>query len=49
MHLAMRGLLVFDDSSELEAHLSKISLTNKNVLMMSSGNFAGIDLEKIAG
>ena len=40
-------LKVYTDSSELEADLLKIDWKNKNLLMMSSGNFDGIDITQL--
>ncbi len=42
------AILVFQDASKLEAFLSQQSWMNKNLLMMSSGNFGGIDLHKLS-
>lgn len=38
---------VFIDSTELENRLKSYQWNNKNLLMMSSGNFDGIDFEKL--
>ncbi len=43
-----RDILVFNDSSELQSYLKNIRWNNKNLLMMSSGNFDGIDFDKFA-
>ena len=40
-------LTVISDNNELEASLKKIDLTNTNVLLMSSANFGGIDINKL--
>lgn len=40
---------VFTDSQELQNALKKIDFRNKNLLMMSSGNFDGIDVAEFAG
>ena len=40
-------LMVFTSSKELEKHLKHQNWKNKNLLMMSSGNFNGINLQKI--
>jgi len=37
-------LLVFNDPSLLNVYLSKVKFLNANLLMMSSGNFGGVDL-----
>jgi UDP-N-acetylmuramate: L-alanyl-gamma-D-glutamyl-meso-diaminopimelate ligase len=42
------GLSVYTDSTELEKKLLSINWKNKNLLMMSSGNFDGIDLASLA-
>lgn len=42
------GLEVFTDPSKLEAFLRSLDFSNTNVLMMSSGNFGGIDLLLLA-
>ena len=41
------GLKVFSDPLELEAYLKSLDLTNKNLLLMSSANYGGIDLKAI--
>lgn len=43
-----KHLEVFTDSLELINELKSISLKNKNLLFMSSGNFDGIDFNKFA-
>jgi UDP-N-acetylmuramate: L-alanyl-gamma-D-glutamyl-meso-diaminopimelate ligase len=43
------GLEVFNDSSELRSRLMNIDWQNKNLLMMSSGDFDGIDINILAG
>jgi len=43
-----KDILVFDDASALEAFLLQQSWKNKNLLMMSSGNFGGIDIHSLA-
>jgi UDP-N-acetylmuramate: L-alanyl-gamma-D-glutamyl-meso-diaminopimelate ligase len=45
---ANQSIQVFDDSKKLEQFLSEQSWKNKNLLMMSSGNFGGLDLTKLA-
>jgi UDP-N-acetylmuramate: L-alanyl-gamma-D-glutamyl-meso-diaminopimelate ligase len=42
------GLVFFNDAGALESYLKKLDFTNTNLLMMSSGNFGGIDLNKLA-
>ena len=42
------GLEVFTDPSKLEAFLRSLDYSNTNVLIMSSGNFGGIDLLLLA-
>jgi UDP-N-acetylmuramate: L-alanyl-gamma-D-glutamyl-meso-diaminopimelate ligase len=39
---------VFEDAEELEAFLLSQAWQNKNLLMMSSGNFGGLDLTKLS-
>lgn len=42
-------LVVFDNATDLLAHLHSLDYTNtNNLLMMSSGNFGGIDLTSLA-
>ena len=41
------NLLVFSDCEKLKIHLQSINLENKNLLMMSSGNFNKLDLNEI--
>lgn len=41
-------VLVFNDSSQLKAYLEEHSWQNTNLLLMSSGNFGGINLPEIA-
>jgi UDP-N-acetylmuramate: L-alanyl-gamma-D-glutamyl-meso-diaminopimelate ligase len=43
-----KGLKVFTDSDELKEYLSSLKWDNSNLLMMSSGNFGGIDLKSFA-
>ena len=40
-------LKVINDVSELEAALKEIELTNRNILLMSSANFGGLDMKSI--
>lgn len=44
-----KDLQVFTESSELTSYLKKKSLKNHVLLMMSSGNFDGIDFNQLAG
>ena len=41
------NLLIFNDSEKLKIHLQSINLENKNLLMMSSGNFNKLDFNEI--
>jgi len=41
-------LIFFNDAAALEGYLKKLDFTNTNLLMMSSGNFGGLDLAKLA-
>ena len=41
-------LLVFTDIKKLQNYLKTVTWKNKNLLMMSSGNFNGINLEKLS-
>ncbi|TKC09050.1 UDP-N-acetylmuramate--L-alanine ligase [Pedobacter frigoris] len=41
-------LLFFDNSASLQAYLSDINFYQTNLLLMSSGNFGGLDLAKLA-
>ena len=43
-----KNLKVFTNSSKMIDELLKINWKNKNLLLMSSGNFNGINLEKLA-
>ncbi len=42
------GIVVFDNAGKLEEFLGQQSLRNKDLLMMSSGNFGGLDLNKLS-
>lgn len=42
------NLTVFDDAAKLEAFLAAQPWDNKNLLMMSSGNFAGFNIQTLA-
>ena len=39
-----KNLIVFTSKTDLVDYIMSINLTNKNLLLMSSGNFSGIDL-----
>lgn len=39
---------VYTDSQKLQNHLRSLSLENRNLLLMSSGNFSGIDFKSFA-
>lgn len=41
-------LLFFNDPGELKKYLERIEINGKNLLLMSSGNFGGIDLAALA-
>jgi UDP-N-acetylmuramate: L-alanyl-gamma-D-glutamyl-meso-diaminopimelate ligase len=41
-------ILVFNDSKEMQAYILNLKYQNKNLLLMSSGNFDGLNLEEIA-
>ena len=42
-----KNLMVFTDSQKLKDYLQSLDWKHKNLLMMSSGNFDGINFEKI--
>jgi UDP-N-acetylmuramate: L-alanyl-gamma-D-glutamyl-meso-diaminopimelate ligase len=42
------GIVVFQDALKLEEFLLHQKWVNKNLLMMSSGNFGGLDISKLA-
>ncbi|WP_316815356.1 UDP-N-acetylmuramate--L-alanine ligase [Pedobacter nyackensis] len=42
------GLLFFDNSELLKEYLLKVNFYRSNLLLMSSGNFGGVDLVKLA-
>ena len=44
---ARNDLKIFTDSNKLVSHLKSEKFANKNLLMMSSGNFDGIDFNKL--
>ena len=41
-------LLYFDNAEQLEAYLKDLNYQSTNLLMMSSGTYAGLDLPKLA-
>ncbi|MBC7617090.1 MAG: peptidoglycan synthetase [Pedobacter sp.] len=43
-----KDLLVFNDSGALESYLRSLNFGQTNLLLMSSGNFGGMDLIKLA-
>ncbi|GGI28499.1 UDP-N-acetylmuramate--L-alanine ligase [Pedobacter mendelii] len=43
------NLKFFNDASKLKAYLLSLNYKNANLLMMSSGNYAGFDLPELAG
>jgi len=43
-----KDLTFYNDPAELQKYLENIELNNVNLLMMSSGNFGGIDLQKLS-
>jgi UDP-N-acetylmuramate: L-alanyl-gamma-D-glutamyl-meso-diaminopimelate ligase len=43
-----KDILVFQNSAKLKEYLVQQSWKNKNLLMMSSGNFGGIDIPQLA-
>jgi UDP-N-acetylmuramate: L-alanyl-gamma-D-glutamyl-meso-diaminopimelate ligase len=45
---ASNGMQVFTDANELQAFLEKQNWKNKNLLMMSSGNFGGINIPALS-
>jgi len=45
---ASNGVKIFDDPNKLEEFLRQQSWKNKNLLLMSSGNFGGLDLPALA-
>jgi UDP-N-acetylmuramate: L-alanyl-gamma-D-glutamyl-meso-diaminopimelate ligase len=44
---AREDLLVFNEPAELQHYIEEFKLVNTNLLMMSSGNFGGIDLPEL--
>ncbi len=47
-YFARKDLKVFTDSRELQDYLKSKSLKNNVLLMMSSGNFDGIDFKDLS-
>jgi UDP-N-acetylmuramate: L-alanyl-gamma-D-glutamyl-meso-diaminopimelate ligase len=45
---AREELMVFTDAQELKSYLSSLDWKKRNLLMMSSGTFDGIDLQKLS-
>ena len=45
---ARKDLTVITDSKDLKDHLLDLNWKRKNLLMMSSGTFDGLDLDKLA-
>lgn len=43
-----KDLLFFDDAQKLEAYLNALNYGDSNLLLMSSGNFGGMDLQQLA-
>ncbi len=43
---ARNDLIVFTESSHLQEYLKKLDYSNKNLLIMTSGNLDGVDLKK---
>lgn len=41
-------LLFFDDPTKLETYLKSLNYHQTNLLLMSSGTYAGLDLPKLA-
>lgn len=41
-------LLIFTSSSDLQKHLKSLNYSDSNLLLMSSGNYDGIDVDKFA-
>lgn len=47
-YFGREDLLVFCDAAELSAYLNSLNWENRNLLLMSSGTFGGLDLGKTA-
>jgi UDP-N-acetylmuramate: L-alanyl-gamma-D-glutamyl-meso-diaminopimelate ligase len=45
---ANEQLLVFDDSLEMQDYLRSLEWNNKNLLMMSSGNYDGLNIKEFS-
>jgi UDP-N-acetylmuramate: L-alanyl-gamma-D-glutamyl-meso-diaminopimelate ligase len=45
----LKRLKVFTDPGKLVEELTSMSWKDKNLLLMSSGNFSGIDINELAG
>ena len=43
-----KDIKIFNDSDTLVKHLKSIDWSNKNLLLMSSGNFGGVNLKELA-
>lgn len=41
------SILFYSNSAQLEAYLKDLDFSNANLLLMSSGNYAGLDLQKL--
>lgn len=46
-HFGSNHIQVFTDSKQLQDYLKGLNLSNKNVLMMSSGSFGGLNLDSL--
>ena len=44
---AREDLMVFTDSKKLQAYLQSLNWNNQNLVMMSSGNFGGLQLDRL--
>jgi UDP-N-acetylmuramate: L-alanyl-gamma-D-glutamyl-meso-diaminopimelate ligase len=44
---AREDLMVFTDSKKLQAYLQSLNWNNQNLVMMSSGNFGGLQLDQL--
>jgi len=44
-----KDLIVFTNPAELKDALDKTNFNNSNLLLMSSGNYGGLDLKKLSG
>jgi len=43
------GLIVFSETAQFQLHLREKKWENSNLLLMSSGNFDGLQLKEFAG